>query len=293
MKIYSNQLVNINDMIKKAKDNKYAVGHFNVNNLEWAKSLLEGAQENNSPIILGVSEGAARYMGGFHTVVGMINGLITDLKITVPVALHLDHGSTVKVALSAIEHGFSSVMYDGSALTLDKNIENTIKVVKFAQEHEVSVEAEVGTIGGEEDGMIGSGEIASLKDALKMRAANVDIIAAGIGNIHGLYPENWPGLSFKTLEEISKGTNRPLVLHGGSGIPLTQIKKAVSLGICKINVNTECQIAFCHAVNKYFKENHQNDDKGYDPRKFLQPGSDAIKRVFKELIILFGCINKA
>lgn len=286
-------LVSLKDMCEKAKAGKYAVGQFNINNLEWTKAILLTAQENNSPVILGVSEGAGKYMGGYKTVVGMVNGMLEELNITVPVALHLDHGS-YEGALKTIEAGFSSVMFDGSHYPIDENIAKTKEIVKIAHDKGISVEAEVGAIGGEEDGVIGGGEVADPEECKMIAGLGVDILAAGIGNIHGKYPENWTGLNFDVLAEIEKQTSpMPLVLHGGTGIPADMIKKAISLGVSKINVNTECQISFTEATRKYFEAGKDLVGKGFDPRKVLAPGFDAIKATVKEKMELFGSINKA
>lgn len=286
-------LVSVTEMLQKAKKEKYAVGQFNINNLEWTKAILTTAQECNSPVILGVSEGAGKYMTGFKTVVGMVKGMIECLNITVPVAIHLDHGS-YEGALSAMEAGFSSVMFDGSHYSIDENIEKTKELVRLAGEKGVSVEAEVGSIGGEEDGVVGAGEVADPNECKMIADLGIDILAAGIGNIHGKYPENWKGLNFDVLAEISEKTSpMPLVLHGGTGIPEDMIKKAISLGVSKINVNTECQLAFAAATRKYVEEGKDLSGKGFDPRKLLAPGFEAIKATVKEKMELFGSINKA
>ncbi|MBC8631352.1 class II fructose-1,6-bisphosphate aldolase [[Eubacterium] tenue] len=286
-------LVSAKEMLNKAREGKYAVGQFNINNLEWTKAILLTAQENNSPVILGVSEGAGKYMGGYKTVVGMVNGMLEELNITVPVALHLDHGS-YEGALKVIEAGFSSVMFDGSHYSIEENIEKTKEIIKIANAKGISVEAEVGSIGGEEDGVIGAGEIADPNECKLIADLGVDMLAAGIGNIHGQYPENWAGLNFDALESINKATgDMPLVLHGGTGIPADMIKKAISLGVSKINVNTECQLAFAAATRKYIEEGKALQGKGFDPRKLLAPGFEAIKETVKEKMELFGSINKA
>ena len=286
-------LVSAKEMLNKAREGKYAVGQFNINNLEWTKAILLTAQENNSPVILGVSEGAGKYMGGYKTVVGMVNGMLEELNITVPVALHLDHGS-YEGALKVIEAGFSSVMFDGSHYSIEENIEKTKEIIKIANAKGISVEAEVGSIGGEEDGVIGAGEIADPNECKLIADLGVDMLAAGIGNIHGQYPENWAGLNFDALESINKATgDMPLVLHGGTGIPADMIKKAISLGVSKINVNTECQLAFAAATRKYIEEGKDLQGKGFDPRKVLAPGFEAIKATVKEKMELFGSINKA
>ena len=286
-------LVSVKDMVNKAMKGKYAVGQFNINNLEWTKAILLTAQENNSPVILGVSEGAGKYMGGNHAVVGMGNGLIQDLKITVPVALHLDHGS-YEGAYACIEAGFSSVMFDGSHYPIDENIEKSKQIIKDANAKGISVECEVGSIGGEEDGVVGAGEVADPKECKLIADLGVDILAAGIGNIHGKYPANWAGLDFDALAKIKETVgDMPLVLHGGTGIPSDMIKKAISLGVSKINVNTECQLAFAEATRKYIEDGKDQQGKGFDPRKLLAPGFEAIKATVKEKMELFGSINQA
>ena len=286
-------LVSAKEMLNKAKAGKYAVGQFNINNLEWTKAILLTAQENNSPVILGVSEGAAKYMCGYKTIVGMVNGIIEELNITVPVALHLDHGS-YEGALKAMEAGFSSIMFDGSHYAIDENIAKTKEMVKLTSEKGLSLEAEVGSIGGEEDGVVGAGEIADANECKAIADLGVTMLAAGIGNIHGKYPENWQGLSFDALEAISNATNNvPLVLHGGTGIPEDMIKKAIALGVAKINVNTECQLSFAEATRKYIEAGKDLEGKGFDPRKLLNPGFEAIKATVKEKMELFGSINQA
>ncbi|MGG7057942.1 class II fructose-1,6-bisphosphate aldolase [Clostridium nigeriense] len=286
-------LVSAKEMLTKAKAGKYAVGQFNINNLEWTKAILLTAQENNSPVILGVSEGAAKYMCGYKTVVGMVTAMIEELNITVPVALHLDHGS-YEGALKAIEAGFSSIMFDGSHYPIDENIAKTKEMIKLTSEKGLSLEAEVGSIGGEEDGVIGAGEIADAAECKAIADLGVTMLAAGIGNIHGVYPENWKGLSFDALEAISNATNNvPLVLHGGTGIPEDMIKQAISLGVSKINVNTECQISFAEGTRKYIEAGKDLQGKGFDPRKLLAPGFEAIKATVKEKMELFGSINQA
>ncbi len=286
-------LVSAKEMLVKAKEGHYAVGHFNINNLEWTKAILETAQENNSPVILGVSAGAAKYMGGVKTVVGMVNGLLEELNITVPVALHLDHGS-YEFAIECLEKGFSSVMFDGSKYPIEENIEKTKDIIRRAKEKGASVEAEVGAIGGEEDGVLGGGEVADPAECQMIADLGVDMLAAGIGNIHGVYPSNWKGLNFDVLAAIQEKTGvMPLVLHGGTGIPDNMVKKAISLGVSKINVNTECQIVFTEETRKYFEANKDKESKGYDPRKVLKPGVAAIKAKVKEKMELFGSINKA
>ncbi len=286
-------LVSAKEMLNKAKAGKYAVGQFNINNLEWTKAILLTAQENNSPVILGVSEGAGKYMCGFNTVVGMVKGMIETLNITVPVAIHLDHGS-YDAAYKAMEAGFTSVMFDGSHYAIEENIERTKQIIKDAEAMGISVEAEVGAIGGEEDGVVGGGEVADPNECKMIADLGVTMLAAGIGNIHGKYPANWAGLRFDTLDAIQALTgDMPLVLHGGTGIPADMIKKAISLGVSKINVNTECQLAFQEAVRKYIEEGKDLEGKGFDPRKLLAPGVEAIKATVKEKMELFGSINKA
>ena len=286
-------LVSAKEMLNKAREGKYAVGQFNINNLEWTKAVLLTAQENNSPVILGVSEGAGKYMGGYKTIVGMVNGMLEELNITVPVALHLDHGS-FDGALKVIEAGFSSVMFDGSHYSIEENIAKTKEIVEIAHAKGISVEAEVGSIGGEEDGVVGTGEVADPAECKLIADLGVDMLAAGIGNIHGQYPENWAGLSFDALEAINDATGTmPLVLHGGTGIPAEMIQKAISLGVSKINVNTECQLSFAAATRKYIEEGKDLQGKGFDPRKVLAPGFEAIKATVKEKMELFGSINKA
>lgn len=286
-------LVNASEMLKKAYEGKYAVGHFNINNLEWAKSILQTAQEMNSPVILGVSEGAGKYMCGYKTIVGMVNGMLDELGITVPVALHLDHGS-YEGAKACIEAGFSSVMFDGSHYPIEENIEKTKELVALCAEKGISLEAEVGAIGGEEDGVVAAGECANPDECKMIADLGVNMLAAGIGNIHGKYPENWPGLSFETLAAVrEKVGDMPLVLHGGTGIPSDMIKKAISLGVSKINVNTECQLAFAEDTRKYIEAGKDLEGKGFDPRKLLAPGCEGIKATVREKIELFGSQNKA
>lgn len=286
-------LVSAKDMLNKAKAGHYAVGQFNINNLEWTKAVLLTAEELKSPVILGVSEGAGKYMCGYKTVVGMVNGMIEELKITVPVALHLDHGS-FEGALKCIDAGFSSIMFDGSHYPIEENIAKTTELVKICNEKGLSIEAEVGSIGGEEDGVIGNGEVADPKECKAIADLGVSMLAAGIGNIHGKYPENWTGLSFDTLDAIQQLTgDMPLVLHGGTGIPEEMIKKAISLGVAKINVNTECQLTFAEATRKYIEAGKDLEGKGFDPRKLLGPGFEAIKATVKEKMELFGSVNKA
>jgi fructose-bisphosphate aldolase class II len=286
-------LVSAEEMLKKAKAGHYAVGQFNINNLEWTKSILLTAQELKSPVILGVSEGAGKYMCGYKTVVGMVNGMLEELKITVPVALHLDHGS-YEGAKACIEAGFSSVMFDGSHYPIEENVEKTKELVGICKEKGISLEAEVGAIGGEEDGVIGAGECADPKECKMVADLGVTMLAAGIGNIHGKYPANWAGLSFETLDAIQKETGEmPLVLHGGTGIPADMIKKAITLGVSKINVNTECQLAFQEATRAYIEAGKDLEGKGFDPRKLLAPGAEAIKKTVKEKMELFGSVGKA
>lgn len=286
-------LVSAKEMLTKAKAGKYAVGQFNINNLEWTKSILLTAQELNSPVILGVSEGAGKYMAGYKTIVGMVNGMLEELNITVPVALHLDHGS-YEGALKCIEAGFSSVMFDGSHYPIDENVAKTKELVALCNEKGISIEAEVGSIGGEEDGVIGAGECADPDECKMIADLGVTMLAAGIGNIHGKYPDNWAGLSFETLDAVQQKTgDMPLVLHGGTGIPADMIKKAISLGVSKINVNTECQLAFQEATRKYIEAGKDLEGKGFDPRKLLAPGAEAIKATVKEKMELFGSVGKA
>ena len=286
-------LVSAKEMLTKAKEGHYAVGQFNINNLEWTKAILLTAQEMNSPVILGVSEGAGKYMCGYKTIVGMVNGMIEGLGITVPVALHLDHGS-YEGALACIEAGFSSVMFDGSHYPIEENIEKTKELVRITNELGLSLEAEVGSIGGEEDGVVGAGECADPDECKMIADLGVTMLAAGIGNIHGKYPANWPGLSFDTLDAIQQKTGAlPLVLHGGTGIPADMIKKAIDLGVSKINVNTECQLAFAAATREYVEAGKDLQGKGFDPRKLLAPGTEAIKATVREKIELFGSANKA
>ncbi len=286
-------LVNAKEMLTKAKAGHYAVGQFNINNLEWTKAILLTAQELNSPVILGVSEGAGKYMCGYKTVVGMVNGMLEELKITVPVALHLDHGS-YEGAKACIAAGFSSIMFDGSHYPIEENVEKTKELVATCNELGLSIEAEVGSIGGEEDGVIGAGECADPAECKMIADLGVTMLAAGIGNIHGKYPENWAGLSFDTLDAIQQLTGEmPLVLHGGTGIPADMIKKAISLGVSKINVNTECQLAFAAATREYIEAGKDLQGKGFDPRKLLAPGFEAIKATVKEKMELFGSVGKA
>ena len=285
-------LVTAKEMLAKARDGKYAVGHFNINNLEWTKAILQTAEELRSPVILGVSEGAGKYMGGYKTVVGMVNGMLEELNITVPVALHLDHGS-YEGCLKCIEAGFSSIMFDGSHYPIEENVEKTKELIRICREKGMSLEAEVG-IGGEEDGVVGMGECADPNECKMIADLGVDMLAAGIGNIHGKYPANWQGLSFEILAAVKeKVGDMPLVLHGGTGIPEDMIKKAISLGVAKINVNTECQLAFADATRKYIEAGKDLEGKGFDPRKLLAPGAAAIKETVKTKMELFGSIGKA
>lgn len=286
-------LVSATEMLKKAVEGHYAVGQFNINNLEWTKAILLTAQENNSPVILGVSEGAGKYMTGFKTVQAMVEAMIDELNITVPVALHLDHG-TYEGCYKCVKAGFSSIMFDGSHFPIDENVEKTTELVHVAHNLGLSIEAEVGSIGGEEDGVIGAGEIADPNECKRIADLGVDFLAAGIGNIHGKYPANWKGLDFDALAKVKELVgDLPLVLHGGTGIPADMIKKAISLGVAKINVNTECQLYFQEATRKYIEEGKDQQGKGFDPRKLLAPGFEAIKVIVKEKMELFGSINKA
>ena len=286
-------LVSAKKMLEDAKAGHYAVGQFNINNLEWAKSILQVAEEMKSPVILGVSEGAGKYMCGYKTIVGMVEGMIEGLGITVPVALHLDHGS-YEHAYKCIEAGFSSIMFDGSHYPIEENIAKTKELVAVCADKGLSLEAEVGSIGGEEDGVIGGGEVADPNECKMIADLGVTMLAAGIGNIHGKYPANWAGLRFDALEAISNKTgDMPLVLHGGTGIPEDMIKKAISLGVSKINVNTECQLSFAAATRKYVEAGKDLEGKGFDPRKLLAPGFEAIKATVKEKMELFGSVGKA
>lgn len=286
-------LVSAKEMLEKARAGKYAVGQFNINNLEWTKSILLTAQELNSPVILGVSEGAGKYMTGFKTVAAMVSAMIDELNITIPVALHLDHG-TYEGCYKCIKAGFSSIMFDGSHYPIEENIEKTKELVKIAHAMGLSLEAEVGSIGGEEDGVVGMGECADPKECKAIADLGIDFLAAGIGNIHGKYPANWQGLNFEVLENVKKAVgDMPLVLHGGTGIPADMIKKAISLGVAKINVNTECQLSFAAATRKYVEEGKDLQGKGFDPRKLLAPGAEAIKATVKEKMELFGSVGKA
>ena len=286
-------LVSAKEMLEKAREGKYAVGQFNINNLEWTKSILLTAQELKSPVILGVSEGAGKYMTGFKTVAAMVEAMIDELKITVPVALHLDHG-TYEGCYKCIKAGFSSIMFDGSHYPIEENVEKTKELVRIAHAMGLSLEAEVGSIGGEEDGVVGLGECADPAECKAIADLGIDFLAAGIGNIHGKYPANWPGLRFDVLEKIKEAVgDMPLVLHGGTGIPADMIKKAISLGVAKINVNTECQLSFAEATRAYIEAGKDQQGKGYDPRKLLAPGAEAIKATVKEKMELFGSVGKA
>lgn len=286
-------IVAARDMLVEAKKGKYAVGQFNINNLEWTKSILLTAQELKAPVILGVSEGAGKYMTGFKTVTAMVRAMDEELGITVPVAIHLDHG-TFDGCFKCIRAGFSSIMFDGSHYPIDENIEKTKVLVEAAHVNGLSIEAEVGSIGGEEDGVVGMGEVADPDECKKIADLGVDFLAAGIGNIHGVYPANWKGLDFDALQKISAAVgDMPLVLHGGTGIPADMIKKAISLGVSKINVNTECQLSFAAATRAYVEAGKDQQGKGFDPRKLLAPGAQAICDTVKEKMELFGCINKA
>ena len=286
-------LVSAKEMLEKARAGKYAVGQFNINNLEWTKSILLTAQELNSPVILGVSEGAGKYMTGFKTVAAMVSAMIDELNITIPVALHLDHG-TYEGCYKCIKAGFSSIMFDGSHYPIEENIEKTKELVKIAHAMGLSLEAEVGSIGGEEDGVVGMGECADPKECKAIADLGIDFLAAGIGNIHGKYPANWQGLNFEVLENVKKEVgDKPLVLHGGTGIPADMIKKAISLGVAKINVNTECQLSFAAATREYIEAGKDLQGKGFDPRKLLAPGAEAIKATVKEKMELFGSVGKA
>ena len=286
-------LVSAKEMLLKAREGHYAVGQFNINNLEWTKAILQTAEEMKSPVILGVSEGAGKYMCGYKTIVGMVEGMIEGLGITVPVAIHLDHGS-YEGAYKCIEAGFSSVMFDGSHYPIEENIAKTRELVEVCASKGISLEAEVGSIGGEEDGVVGGGEVADPKECKMIADLGVTMLAAGIGNIHGKYPANWTGLNFEVLAKISEEVgNMPLVLHGGTGIPAEMIQKAISLGVSKINVNTECQLSFAAATRKYIEEGKDLQGKGFDPRKLLAPGFEAIKATVKEKMELFGSVGKA
>jgi len=294
-KIYSDRLVNAHNMIHNAYQNKYAIGHFNINNLEWTKAVLMTAQKTNTPVIIATSEGAIKYMGGLKTVVGMVNGLLNDLDITIPVALHLDHGQSVASAKAAIDAGYSSVMFDGSHLPYEENMAATKEVIAYAKEHEVSVEAEIGSIGGEEDGIIAAGELGDPVQAREFVDLGIDFLAAGIGNIHGPYPKEWTTLNFGQLEKLEDAIHFPMVMHGGSGVPQAQVEKAISLGISKINVNTELQLVFQKATRAYIEAGGDQDmkTKGFDPRKLLKPGFEAIMKEVENLVTWFGSKGKA
>ena len=286
-------LVSATEMINKAHEGHYAIGAFNINNLEWTKAILAAAEEAKSPVMLGVSEGAAKYMCGFKTVAAMVKEIHDAMGITVPVALHLDHGS-YEGAKAAIEAGFTSVMFDGSHYAFEENLEKSKEMIALAHSKGLSIECEVGGIGGEEDGVISAGELADPQECKTIADLGVDFLAAGIGNIHGKYPANWAGLNFDRLEEIQNVTNgKPLVLHGGTGIPADMIKKAIDLGVSKINVNTECQLSFADATRKYIEAGKDLEGKGFDPRKLLAPGAEAIKATVKEKMELFGSVGKA
>lgn len=294
-KIYSSRLVSAREMVDIAYKNKFAIGHFNTNNLEWTRAILTAAQTTNTPLIIATSEGAIKYMGGLEVVVNMVVGLMESMDVRVPIALHLDHAQSIEMAKKAILAGYSSVMFDGSHLSWEQNYAQTKELVKFAKEYHVSVEAEIGTIGGEEDGVVGTGELGDPNQAAAMVALGIDFLAAGIGNIHGLYPKNWTGLSFETLRKIENRIHFPMVLHGGSGIPAEQVRKAISLGIAKINVNTELQIAFQRAIRQYVETKKDLDlhAKGYDPRNLLKPGVEAIVKEITHLTEFFGSKGKA
>ena len=286
-------LVSAKEMINKAHEGHYAIGAFNINNLEWIKSILTACEEMKSPVILGVSEGAGKYMCGFKNVVEMVKNVHDYLKITVPVTIHLDHG-TYEGAKACIEAGFTSVMFDGSHYPFEENLEKSKELIALAHSKGISIECEVGGIGGEEDGTISMGELADPKECAIIANLGVDFLAAGIGNIHGVYPKDWKGLNFDRLAEIQKSTNgKPLVLHGGSGIPQEQVKKAITLGVSKVNVNTELQLVFAAATRNYIEAGKDKEGKGYDPRKLLKPGCDAIINQVKEMIKMFGSDNKA
>jgi len=286
-------LVSAKDMLIKARNEGYAVGQFNINNLEWTKAILLASEKAQSPVILGVSEGAAKYMTGFDTVVGMVEGMMKNLNITVPVALHLDHGS-FDGAKACIEAGFSSVMFDGSHFDIEENVKLTKEIIKYANERGISVEAEVGSIGGEEDGVIGQGEVADVNECKMIADLGVDMLAAGIGNIHGKYPANWTGLRLDVLADIQDATGKmPLVLHGGTGIPTAMVQEAITLGVSKINVNTELQLVFAEATRKYFEAKKDLEGKGFDPRKIIKPGFDAVVAAVLEKMEIFGSVNKA
>lgn len=285
-------LVNAKEMLDKAYENGYAIAHFNTNNLEWTRAILEACEEKQTAVIIAASEGANKYMGGYKVVADLVRDLHDSLNITVPVAIHLDHG-TYEGAKACIDAGFTSVMFDGSSLPLEENLEKTTEIVKLAHDKGISVEAEVGGIGGTEDGVTSNGEVADVEECKKLAATGIDYLAAGIGNIHGVYPADWKGLNFDRLKEISDAVNMPIVLHGGTGIPEDQIKKAIELGVSKINVNTECQLAFAEATRKYIEEGKDKEGKGFDPRKLLAPGTQAIKEVCFQKIDMMGCEGSA
>lgn len=285
-------LVNAKEMLDKAYENGYAIAHFNTNNLEWTKAILEACEEKQTAVIIASSEGAVKYMGGFNTVAALVKTMHDDLGITVPVALHLDHG-TYEGAKKAIEAGYTSVMFDGSSLPLEENLEKTREIVQLAHEKGISVEGEVGGIGGEEDGVTSAGELADIEECKQLASCDIDFIAAGIGNIHGVYPQDWQGLNFERLKEVSDAVNMPIVLHGGTGIPEDQIKKAIELGVSKINVNTECQLAFAKATREYVEADKDLEGKGFDPRKLLAPGTQAIKEIIYEKLDMFGSEGSA
>lgn len=285
-------IVNAKEFLDKAYENGYAIGHFNTNNLEWTRAILEAAEEKQTAVIIASSEGAAKYMGGFHVVSDLVRAMHDELNITVPVAIHLDHGS-YEGAKACIEAGYTSVMFDGSSLPLEENLEKTREIVELAHDKNISVEAEVGGIGGEEDGVASEGELADVEECKKIASCGIDFLAAGIGNIHGVYPDNWKGLNFDRLKEISDAVNMPIVLHGGTGIPEEQVKKAISLGVSKINVNTECQISFAKATREYIEAGKDLEGKGFDPRKLLAPGTKAIKETIYEKIAMMGSEGSA
>lgn len=285
--------INAKSLVEKARAGKYAVAHFNINNLEWTRSVLEAAQETQSGIIIGVSEGATAYMGGYHVVTNLVKSLMRDLKITTPIALHLDHGQSYQACQQALEAGFTSVMFDGSHLSFEENLATTKKVVELAKKYNASVEAEAGSIGGEEDGVVGLGEVADSNECKQLADLGIDILAAGINNVHGPYPEGWKGLNFDALQKIAGVSNKPLVLHGGSGIPKEQVSKAISLGICKVNVNTELQEVFAAAIREYIIADKDKAKKGYDPRKIMREPMNAIKNKAKELLAEFGSLGKS
>lgn len=287
-------LVSATEMINKAHEGHYAIGAFNINNMEWIKAILLGCEAKKSPVMLGVSEGAGKYMCGYDNVVGMVKNIHDNLGITVPVALHLDHGS-FEGAKACIEAGFTSVMFDGSHYDFEENLEKSKEIIALAHSKGISVECEVGGIGGEEDGVVSAGELADPQECATIAELGVDFLAAGIGNIHGKYPENWAGLNFDRLAEIQESTNgKPLVLHGGSGIPREQVQKAIDLGVSKVNVNTECQLVFADATRKYIEAGKDLEGKGYDPRKLLKPGTDAVQALVEDMVEnFFGSAGKA